>query len=68
MKSRGAEALSSGQFGIGSFVLQQGIGHPAARIPPYIIWHLPASGMRLTVSAPRTATEMTVLIAFFIMK
>jgi hypothetical protein len=33
----GADALIIGQFGIGSFVLQQGIWQPAAKTPPYII-------------------------------
>jgi hypothetical protein len=34
MKSRGAEAFSIGQLGMGSFVLQQGIRHPLARKLP----------------------------------
>ncbi len=68
MKSRGAEALIIGHFGIGSVVLQQGIWQPAIRIPPYIIWHFPESGKRLMLSELNTAIEKAVRIAFFTME
>ena len=67
MKSRGAEAFSIGQWGMGSFVLQQGMGQFVERKPPYPIWHCTDDGSWLTVKDANMTATKTSLSPFFIL-